>query len=143
MQSNEYERALMPDKPVDFDEVPWLEMGPTVVMDDPFEPGAVSLRRNPFCTDVEKVGSFKQYLMGQFFRDYVIFMKKQIHDAMLPGLDQRFQNHGRFIFSANHLEIERIEFYMKSQSEIYADIIFAADLQGVPLKRLYAPVCFS
>lgn len=139
MWNTEYERALMPDKPVDFDDVPWLEMGPSVVMDDPFEPGAVSLRKNPFCSEIEPVGSFKQYLMGHFFRDYINFMKEQTENGVLPGLEKHLLGKGSVFFSANRVDIENIEFYSKSQSEIYVDIIFDLDIQCSYVRRLYAP----
>lgn len=143
MWNTEYERALMPDKPVDFDDVPWLEMGPSVVMDDPFEPGAVSLRKNPFCAEIEQVGSFKQYLMGHFFRDYISFMKEQTENAALPGLEKHLSGKGAVFFSANRVEVENIEFYSKSQSEIYVDIIFNLDIQCSHARRLYAPTYIS
>ena len=139
MWNTEYERALMPDKPVDFDEVPWLEMGPSVVMDDPFEPGAVVLRKNPFCSEAEPVGSFKQYLMGHFYRDYISFMKEQTENAALPGLEKYQSNKRSVFFSANRVDIENIEFYAKSQSEIYVDIIFSLDIQCSQGRHLYAP----
>ncbi|MBQ1736509.1 MAG: hypothetical protein II038_16910, partial [Lachnospiraceae bacterium] len=139
MWNTEYERALMPDKPVDFDEVPWLEMGPSVVMDDPFEPGAVALQKNPFCSEAEPVGSFKQYLMGHFYRDYISFMKEQTENAALPGLEKYQLGKRSVFFSANRVDIENIEFYAKSQSEIYVDIIFSLDIQCSQVRRLYAP----
>lgn len=139
MWNTEYERALMPDKPVEFDEVPWLEMGPSVIIDDPFEPGAVSLRKNPFCSEAEQVGSFKQYLMGHFYRDYISFMKEQTENAALPGLEKYQSGRGSVFFSANHVDIENIEFYAKSQSELYVDVIFRLDIQCSHVRRLYAP----
>ena len=139
MWNTEYERALMPDKPVDFDEVPWLEMGPSVVMDDPFEPGAVVLQKNPFCSEADPVGSFKQYLMGHFYRNYISFMKEQTENAALPGLEKYQSGKRSVFFSANRVDIENIEFYAKSQSEIYVDIIFSLDIQCSQGRRLYAP----
>lgn len=139
MWNTEYERALMPDKPINFDEVPWLEMGPSVVMDDPFEPGAVALQKNPFCSEAEPVGSFKQYLMGHFYRDYISFMKEQTENAALPGLEKYQSGKRSVFFSANRVDIENIEFYAKSQSEIYVDIIFSLDIQCSQVRCLYAP----
>ena len=109
MEKKEYARALIPDKP------------------------AKRLWLNPYHNAIERIGSFKQYLLDHYASSYVDFLIEILKSGKLP-----IEWHGSFasvpnIISVRRVRVEKIELYRKSSEEVYADIIMSADimLQGV------------
>lgn len=143
MAKKEYSRAMLPDIPLDgppldecapfflakeLDRLPLDTMGPIVTMRDPFNPEFEIICANPYHNNIERIGSFKQFLMGRFYSDYIEFLKNKIEDGTLkvgktsnivPSPDKAL---------VSEAEVQRIDLYRKSAEEVYADIIMSAKI---------------
>lgn len=84
MAKRKYGGAMLPDYPPDeppwdgcapfflakeLDRLPLDTMGPVVSMRDPFNPEFEIICANPYHNNIERIGSFKQFLMGRFYSD--------------------------------------------------------------------------
>lgn len=125
--TQEFERALMPDKPGGCKDGN-ASMGPAVMMADHSTPNGTRWYPNPYCAELEQIGSFKQYLLRQYKNDYLATVKQMISDCQIPELADRAATWGNVQFFASQLALERIDFYYKSQEELYADLIFSSEL---------------
>ena len=125
MISKEWERALMPDKPLD---AALLDTQPMVVMRDSLDPSMERHIPNPYHTDIARIGSFKQFLMDHFHDAYVGYIRDLIERGSL-GIGKR-SNLIPYPDSirVNHADVQRIELYRKSFEEVYADIIMQVDV---------------
>ena len=125
--TKEFERALMPDKPGGHADRK-VSMGPAMMMADPNAPNGTRWYSNPYCAELEQIGSFKQYLLRQYKNDYLATMKQMVSECQVPELADRTATWGNVQFFASQLALERIDFYYKSQEELYADLIFSCEL---------------
>ena len=98
MAKRKYGGAMLPDYPPDeppwdgctpfflakeLDRLPLDTMGPVVSMRDPFNPEFEIICANPYHNNIERIGSFKQFLMGRFYSDYISFLKTKIEEGSL------------------------------------------------------------
>ncbi len=143
MAKREYGGAFCPDIPPD--EPPWDEctpfflakeldrlpldtMGPVVTMRDPFNPEFEIICANPYHNNIERIGSFKQFLMGRYYSDYISFLKTKIEEGTLK-IEKRsaIVPHPDTVL-VSEAEVQRIDLYRKSVEEVYADIILSAKI---------------
>lgn len=112
----------------DIDRLPFLEMGPCVVMTDPFDAGIERLYPNPYFNGIERIGSFKEYLMGHFYNDYISFLRSLLNSNRLAVGKSGMNIYQPERISIGEISIFRIDLYRKSATEVYADIIMIAEL---------------
>ncbi|MBQ4427885.1 MAG: helix-turn-helix transcriptional regulator [Oscillospiraceae bacterium] len=144
MTKKEYSRALIPDKPPDepsldecapfflakeLDYLPLDAMGPIVSMRDPFNPEFEIICANPYHNNIERIGSFKQFLMGRFYSDYTDYLKAKIEDGTLDIGKRSHIVPQPDTALVSEDEVERINLYRKSAEEVYADIIMSAKIR--------------
>lgn len=112
----------------DIDRLPLFEMGPCVVITDPFDAGIERMYPNPYFNGIERIGSFKEYLMSHFYTDYTGFLRSLLTEGRLdvgkPGMNIYQPER----IGIGEISILRIDLYRKSTTEVYADIIMVADL---------------
>lgn len=112
----------------DLDKFPFLEMGPCVVMEDPFDAGVERLYSNPYFNGIERIGSFKEFLMGHFYNDYIRFLRSLLTENKLyVGKSGYIISQPEWI-GVGDISIINIYLYRKSTTEVYADIIMEAAL---------------
>ncbi len=112
----------------ELDRLPLDTMGPIVSMRDPFNPEFEIICANPYHNNIERIGSFKQFLMGRFYSDYISFLKAKIEEGSLR-IGKRspiVPNPDTVLVSK--AEVERIDLYRKSAEQLYADIIMSAEI---------------
>ena len=107
----------------EIDSLPFTEMGPVVVMNDPFDSGVERIYPNPYSNGISVIGSFREYLMGHFYNDYKNYLHCLLADSRLP-----IGKCGRYItaperIGIGEIDVIRIDLYKKSSCEVYADII--------------------
>lgn len=112
----------------EIDSLPFAEMGPVVVMNDPFDSGVERIYPNPYSNGISVIGSFREYLMGHFYNDYKNYLHSLLADSRLP-----IGKYGRYItaperIGIGEIDVIRIDLYKKSSCEVYADIIMIAYL---------------
>ncbi len=144
MTKKEYSRALIPDKPPDepsldecapfflakeLDYLPLDAMGPVVSMRDPFHPEFEIICANPYHNNIERIGSFKQFLMGRFYSDYTGYLKAKIEDGTLSIGKRSHIVPQPETALVSEAEVERINLYRRSPEEVYADIIMSAKIR--------------
>ena len=144
LQSKEISRALVHGHPPseccgdfrepilaqsELDNLPLMEMGPMVVMRDPFDPDVERLYPNPFANQIERIGSFKEYLLGHFYAGYVDYLKSKISNGSVPvGKHSRLVPAPERIF-AESADVLRMDFFQKSIGEVYVDLIMIAKIR--------------
>ena len=143
MTNKEYSRALLPDKPPDepipdgwapcflakdLDRLPLDAMGPTVTMRDPFNPEYEIVCANPYHNNIERIGSFKQYLMSRFYSDYIDYLTLKIEDGSVQIGKRSSIVPSPDTVIVTEAEVERIYLFRKSAEEVYADIIMSAKI---------------
>ena len=146
MAKRKYGGAMLPDYPPDeppwdgcapfflakeLDRLPLDTMGPVVSMRDPFNPEFEIICANPYHNNIERIGSFKQFLMGRFYSDYISFLKTKIEEGSLRiGKRSSIVPQPDTVL-VSKAEVERIDLYRKSADELYADIIMSATIHVV------------
>ncbi len=146
LQSKEVSRALVHGHPPseccgdfrepilaqsELDNLPLMEMGPMVVMRDPFDPDIERLYPNPFANQIERIGSFKEYLLGHFYAGYVDYLKSKISNGSVPvGKHSRLVPAPERVF-AESADVLRVDFFQKSIGEVYVDLIMIAKIRLV------------
>ncbi len=139
----EYSRAMLPDilpddTPLDkcapfflakeLDRLPLDTMGPIVTMRDPFNPEFEIVCANPYHNNIERIGSFKQFLMGRFYTDYIEFLKSKIEEGTLKVGKSSSIVPSPDTVLVSEAEVQRIDLYRKSAEEVYADVIMSAKI---------------
>lgn len=112
----------------DIDRLPFLEMGPCVVMTDPFDAGIERLYPNPYFNGIERIGSFKEYLMGHFYNDYIGFLRSLLTSNRLAVGKSGINIYRPERIEIGEINILRIDLFRKSATEVYADIVMEAEL---------------
>ena len=143
MAHKEYSRALWPNEPPgepipdgwapcflakELDSLPLDEMGPLVTMRDPFNPDFEIICANPYHNHIERIGSFRQYLMSRFYSDYIDFLTEKIEDGSVQIGKRSSSVPSPDTVLVSKAEVERIYLYRKSAEEVYADIIMSAKI---------------
>lgn len=110
----------------DYDRLPLAEMGPVVAVRDPY---GEQLYPNPYYNNMEVIGSFREYLMGHFYQDYTDYLRRMIEDGRVSigKSGTQITQPERIIVS--DADIERIDLYRKSTSEVYVDVIISVKLK--------------
>ena len=149
-QSKEVARALFPDKPPndelcedykhlfladDLDRLPLFEMGPVLSMQDPYDPYVERIYPNPYHNNIERIGSFKQYLMGHYNQSYIDYLSRLLESGQLPvGKRSGLVPNPDFVI-AQTVEVQRIDLFRKSLNEVYADIIMSATVRVMSVRE--------
>ena len=109
----------------DYDKLPLAEMGPFVAVKDPY--GEI-LRLNPYFNNIKVIGSFREYLMGHFYREYTGYLRRMIEDGRVSIGKTNAQIPKPEQVIVSNADIERIDLYRKSESEVYVDVIISVEL---------------
>lgn len=148
-QSKEVARALFPDKPPnddlcrdfaplhlakELDRLPLFEMGPVLSMADPFDPYVERLYPNPYHNNLERIGSFKQYLMGHYYQSYIAYLTGLLEKGELPLGKMSWLVPNPDCVIVKEADVQRIDLFRKSLDEVYADIIMSVEVE-VSAKR--------
>ncbi len=143
MAKRKYGGAMLPDYPPDeppwdgcapfflakeLDRLPLDTMGPIVSMRDPFNPEFEIICANPYHNNIERIGSFKQFLMGRFYSDYITYLKAKIEEGTLKIGKRSSVVPLPDAVLVSEAEVQRIDLYRKSAEEVYADIVMSATI---------------
>ena len=112
----------------DLDRLPLLELGAFIALADPTDPYSNIICRNPLLDGIERLGSFREFLMGHFYFDYRNYLKELLEDGKLAVGKSGARISKPEYIGVNDSEIIRIDLYRKSGFEVYADIILKADI---------------
>lgn len=104
--TKEFERALMPDKPD-------LQFG-------------YALSANPYGAELTRIGSFRAFLQAKYGAQFVVSFRQMMERGAVPEYPGRDAVWCDYRFQYGSVSIERIEFYCKSQYEVFADFILSA-----------------
>ena len=124
--TQEFESALMPDKP-------------DLKLDDPMATaesmgeaaGMTSLSQqvaNPYAAELTRIGSFRAFLQANYGARFLRTFRQLMEHGAVPEYPGRDAVWCDFRYQYPSASIERIEFYTKSQHEIFADFIILANI---------------
>ena len=124
--TQEFERALMPDKP-------------DLKLDDPMATAesmgeAAGITRlsqqyaNPYAAELTRIGSFRAFLQANYGARFLSTFRQLMEHGAVPEYPGRDAVWCDFRYQYPSASIERIEFYTKSQYEIFADFIILANI---------------
>ena len=143
-QSKEVARALFPDKPPnddlckdyvhlflakEMDRLPLFEMGPVLSMTDPFDPYVERLYPNPYHNNLERIGSFKQYLMGHYYQSYIDYITNLLENGELSLGKMSWLVPNPDCVIVKEADVQRIDLFRKSLDEVYVDIIMSVEVE--------------
>ena len=87
----------------------------------PVDAGVERLYPNLYFNGIERIGSFREYLMGHFYNDYISFLRSLLtEDRLAVGKSGMTISQPERI-GVDEIGILRISLYGKSTTEVYAD----------------------
>lgn len=101
---------------------------PWIAVPDPYNPGMERYYPNPYALPLDRIGSFKEYLMANYQSDYLHFIRDVIQEGALPiGKKSYLVPEPEDIF-VRYSQIERINLYRRSSDSVYVDVIISTEI---------------
>ena len=101
---------------------------PWVAVPDPMNPGIERYYPNPYAIPLDRVGSFKDYLLANYQTDYLQWVREMIEAGSLPiGRRSYLVPEPEDIYARNS-QIERISFYRRSSDSVFVDVIISTEI---------------
>ena len=99
------------------------DMGPVVRMARPENPNEIDEYVNPFCTELDEIGSFQSYCIGHFEHEWLDALGQMIAEGRVPITDEAI-----FVDTSElrHMDsgyIHRMDFSRLDRGHFYAEAI--------------------
>ena len=99
------------------------DMGPVVRMTRPGNPNEINEYVNPFCTELDEIGSFLSYCIGHFEHEWLDALGQMIAEERVPVTDAPRVDAPTELRHMDSGYIHRMDFSRPDRGHFYADAI--------------------
>ena len=99
------------------------DMGPVVRMARPENPNEIDEYVNPFCTELDEIGSFQSYCIGHFEHEWLDALGQMIAERRVAITDAPRVDDPTELRHMDSGYIHRMEFSRLDRGHFYADAI--------------------
>lgn len=99
------------------------DMGPVVRMARPENPNEIDEYVNPFCTELDEIGSFLSYCIGHFEHEWLDALGQMIAEGRVPITDAQRVDDSTELRHMDSGYIHRMEFSCLDRGHFYAETI--------------------
>lgn len=104
------------------------DMGPVVRMARPENPNEIDEYVNPFCTELDEIGSFQSYCIGHFEHEWLDALGQMIAEGRVPITDAPRVDDPTELRHMDSGYIHRMEFSRLDRGHFYADAIIPVEI---------------
>ena len=104
------------------------DMGPVVRMARPENPNELDEFVNPFCTELDEIGSFQSYCIGHFEQEWLDGLGQMIAEGRVPLTELPREVDPAELRHMDSAYIQRMEFSRLDREHFYADAIVPVEI---------------
>ena len=104
------------------------DMGPVVRMARPENPNEIDEFINPFCTELNEIGSFQSYCIGHFEQEWLDGLGQKITEGYVPLTELPREVDPAELRHMDSAYIQRMEFSRLDREHFYADAIVPVEI---------------
>lgn len=104
------------------------DMGPVVRMARPENPNEIDEFINPFCTELDEIGSFQSYCIGHFEQEWLDGLAQKIAEGCVPLTELPREVDPAELRHMDSAYIQRMEFSRLDREHFYADAIVPVEI---------------
>lgn len=104
------------------------EMGPVIRMARPENPNEIDEFVNPFCTELDEIGSFQSYCIGHFEQEWVDGLGQMIAEGRVPLTETPRVEDPTELRHMDSGYIQRMEFSRLDRKHFYADAVVPVEI---------------
>lgn len=104
------------------------DMGPVIRMARPENPNEIDEYVNPFCTELDEIGSFQSYCIGHFEHEWLDALGQMIAEGRVPLTDVPRMADPTELRHMDSGYIHRMEFSRLDRGHFYADAVIPVEI---------------
>ena len=104
------------------------DMGPVIRMARPENPNEIDEYVNPFCTELDEIGSFQSYCIGHFEHEWLDALGQMIAEGSVPLTDVPRMADPTELRHMDSGYIHRMEFSRLDRGHFYADAVIPVEI---------------